>query len=365
MDISLFFCYVVFVKTPHILETEEKSMGKKREIVMLVTGLVIGVALAPTAAHAASELLTATPSTQTFFVNGERVELEAYAIHGNNFVMLRDIGQAVGFNVYYDSANNAAIMEPDKPYTGEATQPTTYHTEDTDYSLQANPTAFTGTLTRKAYNAIRYSLENQEAIIGGTQEPVKISGEVVKKGSLGNAIAAISVYPVYELVYREDGYVCDVRYPEAYAQAATHTQSFVNGLAGKNDKEKVEAIAWYVADRLTYATSYSWPNTVLTQDGVVPGACMSYAYSFQFLCNRAGVPCVRVTSETHQWNMVYVDGQWWDVDVSANDMGDEVSLRPYQRVLTDPSERFGIDYTDYDPEATTFAQELLVPNSIK
>lgn len=342
-------------------------MGKKREIVMLVIGLVMGMALTPVAAHAASELLTATPSSQTFFVNGEQVELEAYGIHGNNFVMLRDIGQAVGFNVYYDSATNAVIMEPDQPYTGEAPAKAnpTYPTENIDYSSKANPTAFTGTLTRKAYNAIRYSLENQEAIIGGAQEPVKISGEVVKQGSLGNAIAAISVYPVYELVYRDDGYVCDVRRPEAYDQAATHTKSFVNGLAEKSEKEKVEAIAWYVADRLTYATSYSWPNTVLTQDGVVPGACMSYAYSFQFLCNRAGIPCVRVTSLTHQWNIVYVDGQWWDVDVSANDIGDEVSLRPYQRVLTDPNERFGADYTDYDPEATTFAQELLVPNSTK
>lgn len=341
-------------------------MGKKRELVMLATGLVIGMALAPAAAHAASEVLTATPSTQTFYVNGKLVELEAYGIHGNNFVKLRDIGQAVGFNVYYDSAANAVVMEPDKPYTGEATPaPATRPAEAIDYSNQANPTAFTGTLTRKAYNAIRNSLENQEEIIGGTQEPVKISGEVEKKGSLGNSIAAISVYPVYELVYRDNGYVCDVRCPEAYAQAAAHTQNFVNGLAGKSDKEKVEAIAWYVADRLTYATSYAWPNTVLTQDGTVPGACMSYAYSFQFLCNRANIPCIRVTSATHQWNMVYANGQWWDVDVSANDIGDEVSLRPYQRVLTDPSERFGTDYTDYDPAATLFAQELLVPNSTK
>lgn len=133
----------------------------------------------------------------------------------------------------------------------------------------------------------------------------------------------------------------------------------------RKGKAKVEAIAWYVADRLTYATSYAWPNTVLTQDGVVPGACMSYAYSFQFLCNRANIPCIRVTSATHQWNMVYADGQWWDVDVSANDIGDEVSIRAYQRVLTDPSERFGTDYADYDPAATLFAQELLVPNSTK
>ena len=341
-------------------------MGKKREIVMLATGFVLGIALAPAAAHAASELLTAAPSTQTFYVNGELVELEAYGIHGNNFVMLRDIGQAVGFNVYYDSATNAVMMEPDKPYTGEApTQATTYPTEITDYSSQATSTAFTGTLTRKAYNAIRYSLENQEAIIGGTQEPVKISGEVVKQGSLGNAVAAISVYPVYELVYRDDGYVCDVRRPEAYAEAASHTQGFVDGLAGKSDMNKVEEIAWYVADRLTYATSYAWPNTVLTQDGVVPGACMSYAYSFQFLCNRANIPCIRVTSSTHQWNMVYVEGQWWDVDVTAADAGDDTSVREYVTILNDPTAHELAGAIDEEPHITAFVKELLVPGSTK
>ena len=85
-------------------------MGKKREIVMLATGFVLGIALAPAAAHAASELLTAAPSTQTFYVNGELVELEAYGIHGNNFVMLRDIGQAVGFNVYYVQTESQILV---------------------------------------------------------------------------------------------------------------------------------------------------------------------------------------------------------------------------------------------------------------
>lgn len=341
-------------------------MSKKREIVMLVTGLVLGMALAPAAAHAASELLTATHSTQTFFVNGQQVELEAYSIHGSNFVKLRDIGEAVGFNVYYEPTGNAVIMEPDKPYTGEkAKVEATTPTESIDHSTQANPAAFTGSLTRKAYNAIRNSIENREAIVGGTQEPVIIDGIKDSNASLDGALSSISVYPVYEIVNRGKGYICEVRYPEAYAQAASHTQGFIDGLAGKRTQEKIEAIAWYVADRLTYATSYSWPNTVLTQDGVVPGACMSYAYCFQFLCNRANIPCIRVSSSTHQWNMVYVDGQWWDVDVSTNDAGNDPTLRPYQRVLVDPSERFGADYTDYAPTATQFAQELLVPNSTK
>ena len=46
--------------------------------------------------------------------------MTAYAINGNNYVMLRDIGKAVGFNVPWDSTNGCVQIESDKPYTGTA-----------------------------------------------------------------------------------------------------------------------------------------------------------------------------------------------------------------------------------------------------
>ncbi len=63
--------------------------------------------------------------------------------------------------------------------------------------------------------------------------------------------------------------------------------------------------------------------------------------------------------------MVYVDGKWWDVDVTANDSGDDTEYREYWRILQEPSERFGSELIDQDPTATRFAQELLVPGSTK
>ena len=55
-----------------------------------------------------------------FFVDGQEVKMTAYAINGNNYVMLRDIGKAVGFNVHWDSTNGCVQIESDKPYTGTA-----------------------------------------------------------------------------------------------------------------------------------------------------------------------------------------------------------------------------------------------------
>ena len=66
---------------------------------------------------AAAAGLTAEPSWSPIFVDGQQVQMTAYNIGGNNYVKLRDIGQAVGFNVYYQ---DGVQVDSSAPYTGEA-----------------------------------------------------------------------------------------------------------------------------------------------------------------------------------------------------------------------------------------------------
>ena len=85
-------------------------------VVGFLTGLlVVGVT---TTAYAAG--IMAERSTHRVFVDGREVQMEAYRIKGNNYVQLRDIGKAVGFEVYWDSVNGCVQVESGKPYTGEA-----------------------------------------------------------------------------------------------------------------------------------------------------------------------------------------------------------------------------------------------------
>lgn len=55
---------------------------------------------------------------QQAYVDGVPVQMNAYNIGGNNYVKLRDIGQMVGFNVYWDG--RAVQIDSNAPYTGEA-----------------------------------------------------------------------------------------------------------------------------------------------------------------------------------------------------------------------------------------------------
>ena len=61
-----------------------------------------------------------TLSTNRILVDGKEVRLTAYNINGNNYVMLRDVGKTVGFEVYWDGDAKCVQVESGKPYTGEA-----------------------------------------------------------------------------------------------------------------------------------------------------------------------------------------------------------------------------------------------------
>ena len=80
---------------------------------------MLGLSLSAPAAQAV-ESLKATLSTNRVLVDGQEVHLTAYNINGNNYVMLRDVGKTVGFEVYWDGDAKCVQVESGKPYTGEA-----------------------------------------------------------------------------------------------------------------------------------------------------------------------------------------------------------------------------------------------------
>lgn len=90
---------------------------KKR--LYLIAGILIGITLFGGSSVLAAGI-TAERSTNHIYVNGQEVHLTAYNINGNNYVMLRDVGKTVGFEVYWDGDAKCVQVESGKPYTGEA-----------------------------------------------------------------------------------------------------------------------------------------------------------------------------------------------------------------------------------------------------
>ena len=68
-------------------------------------------------ATAVAAAITAEPTWQNIYVDGKQVSMTAYNIADSNYVKLRDIGQEVGFNVYWA---DGVQIDTDAPYTGVA-----------------------------------------------------------------------------------------------------------------------------------------------------------------------------------------------------------------------------------------------------
>lgn len=310
-------------------------MMKRRKGSFLL-GLIVGAMMfSGTTTFAASGIM-AQLSQQAIYVDGTPVALTAYSINGNNYVMLRDIGQAVGFNVYWDGA---VQIDSDAPYTGvapeEATElPAAEETAEPeevtqatgeDLSLAANASVFDSVYTREAYNAIRQAVVDKQ---GGAH----FTASAENRRTLNTVLSHIGVAYRYQLAAKDDGYLCTVEQPASYADAVTA----VSGML-----EEIKAF---------------------TTGSVLAGNCASYTKNFKFLCDLSGIPCVLVSSRTHGWNMVYVDDAWLYVDCVSNDVADDVSCRNAVLLKADGASTVR---TDADPSGTAFAMELLVPNSTK
>ena len=107
-------------------------MNRKREAIFMGIGILAGMALCGPAVQAADSL-AARPSSQPIYVDGQRVDMTAYNIGGNNYVRLRDIGRAVDFGVTYDAATNSVYINSTQPYQDEVQSAATV----TEESVQA------------------------------------------------------------------------------------------------------------------------------------------------------------------------------------------------------------------------------------
>ena len=88
-----------------------------KRTISFISGVLVGAVLLPGAF--AADGVIAERSTQPIYVDGQRVQMEAYTIAGSNYVKLRDIGKEVGFNVSWDDATRSVRIDSDSPYADD------------------------------------------------------------------------------------------------------------------------------------------------------------------------------------------------------------------------------------------------------
>ena len=253
----------------------------------------------------------------------------------------------------------AQAAEAHQPYTIQTAQ---WSRED--FSQDANPDVFTATYDRALYNAIRQTL------VDGTSDTAPAYTMVgdSEYSAVKNLLARMEGVVRYEHHVPEnftnywqhlDYFAVSAAMPENYQAPFDFIQPIIEEAAELDtDSEKVEYLNDYLCTLLAYkkGKTAGVTRTFAQHSGELQAACGSYARAFKFLCGAANIPCFTISTDNHTWNMVYVDGQWLHVDVSANDL----YHRPYI-LLTETVE----GRTDRAPEQTAFLKELFVPGSTK
>lgn len=98
----------------------------------------------------------------------------------------------------------------------------------------------------------------------------------------------------------------------------------------KNDYENEMAVHDYLIDNITYdsgVTTHFNAYEALTEGRAV---CAGYAECFRTLMELQGIKCITISGtadgENHMWNAVRLDNEWYQVDVTWNDLDAESAL---------------------------------------
>lgn len=98
-----------------------------------------------------------------------------------------------------------------------------------------------------------------------------------------------------------------------------------------NEITKAYKIHNFLIDRIDYAYENdgitpqddAWAHNIVGMAQKKGGVCESYSKSYKYLCNIFGIENILVTgyskSQSHAWNMINIDNEWYHVDLTWND----------------------------------------------
>lgn len=92
-----------------------------------------------------------------------------------------------------------------------------------------------------------------------------------------------------------------------------------------SDRTKIEQIHNYIINNSTYDEDYVLGTSSHKSNSAYGnliegfGVCSGYSDAMAIFLDRLNIPNIKVSSENHIWNLVYVDGEWLHLDLTWDD----------------------------------------------
>lgn len=93
----------------------------------------------------------------------------------------------------------------------------------------------------------------------------------------------------------------------------TATKSIIDICENKSDIEKAEILYDYLSDNTEY---YAYSNNIYDLIVNHKGNCVANARTYTWLLYQVGIESIHIHNDTHEWNQVNIDNNWYHVDVS-------------------------------------------------
>lgn len=123
------------------------------------------------------------------------------------------------------------------------------------------------------------------------------------------------------------------------------------------DYEKTKMAHDYLVENIEYVTGYHGAYSALCEGKAV---CNGYAAAFQLIMDELGIPCKTVSSDeiNHMWNCVYLEGFWYNVDVTWDDAAGKTEKIDYRYFLKSQEDFFGHGSVSFSTAEKSFVQNV-------
>lgn len=221
---------------------------------------------------------------------------------------------------------------------------TALHTTATQFHGSANALETTGTGTSKTCRLASYKLSDY----GVTQSEAEAVWRIFAMENpaffwIDDQLASSSEKLVFLVNEEYANASARVKAQTAIAEMALDCDQYINGKM--SEEVLATTVHDYLAGRIEYAYQSDGvtPETELWAHSIVgaatenAGVCETYAKTYDYLCTLFGLDCLTVAGKGvtngsavgHAWNVVKLENEWFDVDVTWDDLGDEEISRAW------------------------------------
>lgn len=127
-------------------------------------------------------------------------------------------------------------------------------------------------------------------------------------------------------------------------------------LNGKTDREKISLIHNYIISHSTYddnAISNNSPyDSTSAYGNLIEGysVCSGYSDAMAIFLDLLNIPNIKISSENHIWNLVYIEGQWLHLDLTWDDAEDQRFQNNYFLITKEKLHKLDREEHLYDEE---------------